>query len=284
MKLQLVAFLLCVLSITSAFNKKRPYVIYDAKGKEVSYEKMLKKISKRDIVLFGELHNNPIAHWLQIELTKDLYQKRKLILGAEMLERDNQDELNSYLKGEINLYQLDSSARLWANYKTDYAPLVDFAKDNQLPFIATNIPRRYASLVYKKGFEALDSLTIEEKSWIAPLPIAFDSELPNYKKILSMMGNHGSPKLVMAQAIKDATMAHFILQNYEKGHLFLHYNGAYHSNNYEGIMWYLKKEEQDLNYGTISTVSQENIHKLLEDHKGLADFIICVDEDMTTTY
>jgi len=245
---------------------------------------MLKTLADKDIILFGELHNNPISHWLQYEVTSDLNNSRLLILGAEMLEADNQKVLNDYLKGDINHNELDSLARLWPNYKTDYAPLVDFAKDKQLPFIATNIPRRYANLVYKNGFEILDSLSIEEKEWIAPLPIPFDSELVTYKNILKMMGNHGSPQLVKAQATKDATMAYFVLKNYKKGHLFLHFNGAYHSDGYEGILWYLKRERNNLRYATISTVSQKNIKKLLQENHNKADFIICVDSNMTNTY
>jgi len=265
-------------------SQKQPYVIYKANGKEVSYEKMLKSLQKSNIILFGELHNNPIAHWLQYEVTADLHESKPLILGAEMLEADNQEALNLYLIDSINYKGLDTLARLWSNYKTDYAPLVDFAKDKKLEFIATNVPRRYANLVYRKGFEALDSLSDEEKEWIAPLPIIFNPELPTYQNILKMMGEHGSPKLVMAQAIKDATMAHFILKNYSENHTFIHYNGAYHSDKYEGILWYLKQKRDDLNYATISTVSQVNIHQLEEENLNKADFIICVDNDMTTTY
>ncbi|WP_421812186.1 ChaN family lipoprotein [Flagellimonas sp.] len=279
--LLLLAFTLCLSTVSA---QKAPYVIYNAKGKKVSYKKMLKTLEKKDMVLFGELHNNPIAHWLQYELTADLHSIRQLILGAEMIESDNQDELNDYLSGKIDYKALDSTARLWNNHKTDYAPLVDFAKDSSLVFVASNVPRRYASMVYKDGFEALDSVPAQEKEWIAPLPIAYDPELPGYQNILKMMGDHGSPTLVMAQAIKDATMAHFILQNYKEGSLFLHYNGAYHSNNYEGILWYLQLERPDLEYGTISTVTQENVHKLEEENKNLANFIICVDTNMTTTY
>jgi uncharacterized iron-regulated protein len=265
-------------------SQKKPYVIYNSNGKEVSYEKMLKALGKSDIILFGELHDNSIAHWLQYEVTSDLNKSEQLILGAEMLEADNQIVLNDYLKDSITYEGLDSLARLWPNHKTDYAPLVDFAKEEQLPFIATNIPRRYANLVYRKGFEALDTLSISEKEWIAPLPIPFDSELPTYKNILEMMGEHGTPELVMAQATKDATMAYFILKNYKEGHLFIHYNGAYHSDNYEGILWYLKREKNDIKYATISTVSQDNVNALLKENHGKADFIICVDSNMTKTY
>ncbi|WP_418500774.1 ChaN family lipoprotein [Flagellimonas sp.] len=273
------------LYLTFGYAQKAPYIIYNAKGKKVSYEKMVKSLEKKDMVLFGELHNNPISHWLQYELTSDLYAKRPLILGAEMIEADNQDELDAYLAGTIDYKALDSTARLWNNHKTDYAPLVDFAKDKKLVFVASNVPRRYASLVYKGGgFQALDTLTQEEKSWIAPLPIAYDPELPGYKNMLAMMGDHATPSIVMAQAIKDATMAHFILKNYKEGSMFLHYNGAYHSNDYEGIVWYLKKDRPDLQYGTISTVMQDDVHQLEAENMGIADFIICVDSNMTTTY
>jgi len=280
----LVLFFILFSTIALA-QKKSAYKIYNAKGKKVSYKKMLKRLKKKDIILFGEIHNNAISHWLQLELTKDLHQSKKMILGAEMIEADNQIPLNQYLQGEIDFASLDTLARLWRNYKTDYAPLVDFAKAEQLPFVATNIPRRYASDIYQNGgFEILDSLPAAEKNWVAPMPILFDPELPQYKKILTMMGSHGTPELVKAQAIKDATMAYFISKNFQKNHTFLHFNGSYHSDYYEGILWYLKQINDSLNYGTITTVSQENIYQLLDEYKGKADFIICVDEDMTDTY
>ena len=282
---QLLFLLLVFFSSELVGQNKPAYVIYNAQGKKVSYGKMLKTLSASDIVLFGEFHNNPIDHWLQLELTRDLHAGAKpLVLGAEMFETDNQEPLDQYLRGEINTKGLDTLARLWKNYKTDYAPLVNFAKEQKLPFIATNIPRRYASKVSSGGFEALDTLSAKEKAWIAPLPPAYDPELPGYKNMLTMMGDHASPNFPKAQAIKDATMAHFILQHFNPGKVFLHFNGASHSDNYEGILWYLKQQQSTLRYATISTVMQADVSKLLEENKGKADFIICVDEDMTGTY
>ena len=284
MKKIITILLLSFVANIALAQKMSPYKIYNAKGKQVTYKKMMKTLAEKDIVLFGELHNNAIAHWLQYEVTNELHKTRKMILGAEMMEADNQDELNSYLKGEIDAKKLDTVARLWPNYDTDYAPLINFAKDNNLPFIATNIPRRFASKVFKGGFEALDSLSEEEKTWVAPLPITFDANLPTYKEILVMMGEHGSPELVMAQASKDATMAYFILKNYTPEILFIHYNGAFHSDKYEGILWYLKQDQPNLNYGTLSTVSQDDINTLEEENFGKADFTIVVDSNMTDTY
>ena len=245
---------------------------------------MLKASDASDVILFGEFHNNPISHWLQFELTNSMLENNQLVLGAEMIEADNQDELNRYLDGSLDEDGFDSTARLWVNHKTDYQPLVDLAKENKLEFIATNVPRRYAKMVYRGGFESLDTLNAEEKSWIAPLPPAYDAELLGYKAMLEMMGGHGGENFPKAQAIKDATMAHFILKNRDDGETFIHYNGTYHSNNYEGIMWYLKQNDPDMKITTIATVSQAKVSKLMDENKGIADFIICVDENMTTTH
>lgn len=285
MKVKFLTLLLSCLCLSAFAQDKLPFKIYNSKGKKVRYKKMLKKISSHDVVLFGEFHNNPISHWLQLEVAKDLHQVNPLIVGMEMIERDNQVALEQYLNGTVDYEGLDTLARLWSNYKTDYAPLVDFAKDENIKVIGTNIPRRYASKVYREGgFAALEALSTEEKSWIAPLPVQFDPKLPQYKEILAMMGDHASPDLVKAQAIKDATMAHFILQNHQEGHTFLHLNGAFHSDFHEGILWYLQQYNGQLNYGTITTVEQADIDKLEAEHIGRADFIICVDADMTKTY
>jgi uncharacterized iron-regulated protein len=265
-------------------QEKAPYKIYDRVGQEISYSKMLSLTNKSDLVLFGEMHDNSIIHWLQLELTKDLSQKKNLVLGAEMFEADNQDELNLYLQDKITQKQLDSTARLWKNYRTDYKPLVDFAKEKKFNFIATNIPRKFASLVYKKSFLALDSLSTEQKLWIAPLPIAYDAELPGYKAMLDMGDGHSNENLPKAQAAKDATMAYFISKNLKPETTFIHYNGTYHSDNFEGINWYLKKFAPKVKIVTIATVEQDDIVRFEKENQNKADIIIVVDKDVTKTH
>lgn len=260
------------------------YRLYNAKGKKTSFKKMLKQAQKADVVLFGELHNNPISHWLQLELATELQQKTKLNLGFEMLERDNQQVVNDYLAGKIDQKQMDSLARLWENYKTDYKPLVDLAKKEHLDVCACNVPRYLANKVYKEGFSALDHATAQQKQWMAPLPIPYDASLKTYVEMMQMMGGHSGENLPKAQAIKDATMAHFIIQSLQKKHVMLHFNGAYHSNDYEGIVWYLKKYKPELKVMTITTESVPNAGKFNKDLLQKADFIIQVDEQMTNTF
>jgi uncharacterized iron-regulated protein len=281
----LIVFALSVFGIKA--QNKLAYNVFDKHGNSVNYNEMLEQALKFDIILFGELHNNPIAHWLQIELTSDLFNEfsQNLILGAEMFETDNQLILNEYLSGKITERNFKAEAKLWNNYETDYKPLVEFAKKNNLAFVATNIPRRYASIVHRQGFDGLLNLEHEAFNFFPPLPIPYDPELPGYKAMISMMGmDHANENLPKAQAVKDATMALFILKNLSKDMVFLHFNGAYHSNNYEGIVWYLQKYGKSDKIMTISTVEQKNVDALDEDNFGQADFIIAVPESMTKTY
>jgi uncharacterized iron-regulated protein len=284
-------FLLLLVVLTfSSFRQDNPaYQLFNKKGKQVKYKKLLKEAEKADIVFFGELHNNPISHWLQLELTQDLFNSKNgmITMGAEMFESDNQIILDEYLQGTKDVSTFEDEARLWKNYKTDIAPLVDFAKENNLRLVATNIPRRYASLVFRGGFEALDTLSYETKAFIAPLPPAYDPELPGYKNMMNMMAGHGgkpNENFPKAQAIKDATMAYFIHKNIEEGKLFIHYHGTYHSDNYEGILWYLNLLRPDLNMLTIATTEAEKNKKLIEEKRGVADFILTVPPNMTKTH
>ena len=201
-----------------------------------------------------------------------------------MIETNDQIAVDQYLNGDLDETGLDSVATsLWSNHKTDYAPVLQLAKDNGIQFVASNVPRKYARLVFKSGFDALDSLPGSEKSLIAKLPIEFDPDLPGYTKMLEMMAGHGGEHIAKAQALKDATMAENILKYYQNGSKFLHLNGTYHSENFEGILWYLKRNRPDLTYLTIATVTDSEVN-LTDENKGIADFILVVDEEMTTTY
>lgn len=278
--------------LTLSFRADKPaYVLYDSEGRNVRYEKMLEAVSAVDVVLFGELHDNPVAHWLEYEVTADLHKVAggRLVLGAEMFEADNQLLMDEYLGSEYEADKFEAEVKLWKNYKTDYKPLVEYARKNGLPFIATNVPRRYASMVSRGGFEELDSLLAEAKRYLAPLPIEYDPELKCYKDMMSMhgmpgMGGKPNANLPKAQAVKDATMAWFISSNLPSGKILIHFNGAYHSDNYLGIVHYLKLYRPGIKVATITTVLQDDVRELENDNSGLADFIVAIPSTMTRTY
>lgn len=284
--LWIAAFLISTFQLSA--QDLKAYQIFNKDGEAVTFSHLLRDASESEVVLFGELHNNPISHWLQLELTMGLHatKQERLVLGMEMFEADNQLHIDEYFSGIIAERNFLAEARLWNNYNTDIKPLVEFARENELRLVASNIPRRYAALVNREGFEGLEKLSDTAKGFFAPLPVAYDPDLPGYKAMLEMAGMpaHANENFPKAQAIKDATMAHFLLANFDAGDTFIHFHGAYHSNNYEGIVWYLQREQPDLKLITISTVEQAQVETLDEAHVGIADFIIAVPETMTKTY
>jgi uncharacterized iron-regulated protein len=293
---RITLLLLLFFMMVSARDDRPAYRIFNAKGKEADYADILKAAKESDIVFFGEMHDNPICHWMELQLEKDLYdfKGKDLVLGAEMLERDNQLILNEYLSGLIRKKDFESEAKLWPNYKTDYAPLIDFAKDHELKFIATNVPRRFAAVVNRLGFEGLDSINGLERGMMAPLPPKFNPELKCYKDLIEGMEGmgegpmaHAGVNIAKAQALKDATMAHFIMKNVSEGQIFLHFNGSYHSDRHEGIVWYVnminRKTANTIRVLVISSVEQDTISSLKTENEGVGDFIICIPTDMTKT-
>ncbi|MCD6347591.1 MAG: ChaN family lipoprotein [Bacteroidales bacterium] len=289
-QLLLIIISLALISQISFSQDKKVYQLYSSEGVPVTYDEMVKQLRTADLVFFGELHNNAISHWLELEVTESLYDinQKDLILSAEMFESDNQLIVDEYLSGLIPKTRFEAECRLWPNYKTDYKPLMEFAKEKGLQFVAANVPRRYANIVSKGGFEILNSVSVMGKSYLPPLPIEYDPEVPCYKNMMNMGGGgmpaHVTANLPKAQAVKDATMAFFIMKSFETGKQVLHFNGSYHSMNHEGTVWYINQMMPGLNIQVIHTVSQADIYLLEDENKGAGDFILVVDEEMTNTY
>ena len=70
--LLIILVLSFVVSISNA--QEKAHQIYSKDGNKISYKTMLFKMKNADVVLFGENHNDPISHWLQLELTKSLFE------------------------------------------------------------------------------------------------------------------------------------------------------------------------------------------------------------------
>lgn len=315
-KITIILFSLFVYTITwaqTSLQNPQAYILYDKDGNKVEYSDMIAQMSQMDVVFLGEIHTCTIAHWMEKLIIKDLHTIHgdKLMLGAEMFERDNQVLVNEYLEGLIPESKFKAEVKLWDNYTTDYAPILEYAKKNKLPFIATNVARRYASMVAKGGFEALDKVSEEARLFIAPLPIKYipnklvdkyfadmmkpkngtkdmkqmpKTDSKNMKDMKAMKGMKAMPtaKFSEAQAVKDATMAWSISQNIKDK--FIHINGSFHSTGHAGILSYLNVYRPGLKMGTIEIVRQEDISSLSEESKGKADFFICVPESMTSSY
>ncbi|MDL2319752.1 ChaN family lipoprotein [Alistipes sp. OttesenSCG-928-B03] len=268
---------------------KPAYLLYDGNGNPVTYDRMIGDLAGADVAFLGEFHNDPISHWLEAEITRSLFEAKqgRVVLGAEMFEADMQVILDEYVQRVISDTRFEADCRLWHNYSTDYEPLVSFAREHGLPFVATNIPRRYAEMVNKSGgVEVLETLSGQAKAWMAPLPMPLkpDSVMLSEGSIMSLFSD-APLSIAKAQAVKDATMGWMISRNLAEGSVFIHYNGSYHSNFDDGIIYFLRLYAPKVKVKTVSVVKQEDITGLdMESYAGIADYVICVPETMTLSY
>lgn len=262
------------------------YAFYDSSGAPLTFNQVINTLTETEVILFGELHNDAMVHYLQLRIINTLMSNNELVLGGEFFERDDQLKIDEYLSGLVPARNFESEAKLWTNYKTDYKPILDLAKDSGMTFIATNVPRRYAAMVAKSGLDVLKSTTLKEaRPYLPDLPVEFSLATPKYQEMLDMMGGHSSdPELIVqAQALKDATMAESIYNNLQKNSIFIHINGDFHSASYGGIYWYLKKLKPKLNIKTIKVFAGDTLG-FDSEYKGTGHIILVVPKDFTKTH
>jgi uncharacterized iron-regulated protein len=144
-------WLLWLLPLLSFTMGDRPaYRLFTAQGQAADYDQMLTQLAQADVVLFGEQHNDPMAHWLELQVAKDLQRLKgpgKLVLGMEMFERDVQPLVAQYAAGTLPDTAFERQSRPWPNYPTDYRPLLQFARQEKIAIVATNaLPMRKTTL------------------------------------------------------------------------------------------------------------------------------------------
>ena len=88
MKKILVSLICCLTATLGWAQEKNAYTLFDAQGNRVDYTQMMDVLERQDVVFIGEIHNCPIAHWMEYEIVKDLYDRHgdRLMIGAEMFE------------------------------------------------------------------------------------------------------------------------------------------------------------------------------------------------------
>lgn len=284
--------ILIISALAASAHGREIYRLFDKRGEKVEFDIMIDSLSKADVVFIGENHNCPVSHWMELEITRALHQKHGscLMLGEEMMEADNQLLLDEYMSGLISYDRFEAEARLWSNYSTDYYPVVYYAKENHIPFIATNVPRRYANAVSNAGLDCLETFTDEARSYMAPLPIPFeyDSEGADSNFGAMRMLSRRSPEemqhLAEAQALKDATMAWFIAKNMTDSSRFVHINGTMHSDGHDGIIPYLHRYRPDTRVATVTSLRMDETDGISPDYLGTADYYIVVTTDFPTSY
>ncbi len=132
-----------LLQCSTALAAEAVTIVDTGNNKLVNTEQMAEALVGYDAVFFGEYHDQPVLHEVELELLQALYTKHgdRLVLSMEMFEADNQDILDDYLAGKVSEDNFLANSRPWPNYQSDYRGLIEFAKEHKIPVIAANIPR-----------------------------------------------------------------------------------------------------------------------------------------------
>ncbi len=288
-------FIILMSNLIAAQISESSSRIYDAQGNPATMEQIINAAGNSDVIFLGENHDDATAHYLQLEIFRKNFEKygktRKIALSMEMFERDVQTVLNEYLKDLITEKKFTDDSRPWNNYKTDYRPLVEYAKQNQLDVIAANAPRRYVNMVSRNGRDALGLLSPEAKKWLAPLPYAQSSDAYT-KKFTALMGGMPSntqsvSKILESQTLWDATMA-FSMAEYLKNNknaLIVQLNGSFHSENRLGTVEQLLKLNPKLKVTVVTMRYEDDFNKFDKTkHENLGDFVILTDAKVPRSF
>lgn len=290
------------LMFTAAHAQAPDFVVLEKGQTPSSFAALVDALAQADVVFLGENHDHKGGHDLQKTIVQTLLQRNiSVALGMEMFERDVQGVLNEYLTGQISEANFLQASRAWPNYKEHYRPTVELLKERNLPVIGTNAPRRYVSIVSKKGQAALQSLPPASRANLAPLPYSmaipagYDKELDEifgqpHTEAVKAAPNPNMPStanMKQAQALWDSTMADSLVQFLRKDggrHLVVHLNGSMHSDRSYGIVDRLHKAMPSLKIKTVSVRPDAKFPTPnLSDYTDLADFVIVTPPDPKNT-
>ena len=236
-------------------------------GKELSAAQLAKKLQKYDVVFFGEFHDQGELHQAESDLLKAMHklQGDKLALSMEMFEADNQPRLDSFLAGSLSEDDFLAASRPWPNYRTDYAPLVNFAKENKMPVVAANVPRFLAAHVAKNN-ASTEGIAEQYLQWLPKHTYAHEGA---YKeKFYAQMNSPEAPMkmppqrlaaVYAAQCLKDDKMAESIAA-FAYAHpdmQILHINGCFHSDAHLGTTQKLEALRPKLKVAVITPLERK---------------------------
>lgn len=272
------------------------YRVYRGDGTPASLEEILSRAKSANAVFLGEQHDDPVAHHLEAELFRKLAEQGKAQLAMEMFESDTQSVVDEYLAGLITEEQLITAGRAWKNYKQDYKPMVEFAKEKGLPVVAANAPRRYVNRVSRLGRASLDALPASAKQWLPPLPYAEATEAygAKFMKLMeeAVPVSAGAPKrdpkwALDAQSLWDASMAFSVAEALQRrpGTQVVHVNGGFHTEQHMGIVDHLKRYRPGVDVVVVTMAASKKFPKWDgKKMEKLGDFVIVTDEKLPRSY
>jgi uncharacterized iron-regulated protein len=269
--------------------------VYDTKAsKFVTWREFTAVVTSKDLVFFGEQHDDPATHAAEAAVLAAIGEKRDhVVLSMEMFERDVQPLVDQYLAGTISEQNFLAGSRPWDRYTTDYRPMIELARVHGWPVVAANVPRRLASAVSRRGLALLDTLNAADKRFMAR-----EHQCPKdayYEKFAETMKGHGAgggpptasdaammasmtDKFYEAQCVKDEAMGEAVADAWKKapkGAIVFQVDGAFHSDFGLGTAARARRRAPDASSVVITAVPVENLAKATAgDDAKKADYLL----------
>jgi uncharacterized iron-regulated protein len=182
---------------------------------------VIEGVSDKKIVYIGEMHDVFSHHAVQLDIISGIYKRNnKIAIGMEMFQRPYQEKLDAYLAGEMEEKEFLQSAEYFQQWGFDYnlyKPILDFAREEEVPVIALNTSR---DLIKKVSATGLDSLSDEERKEV---PVNMDFSDEEYRaRLKEVFEQHEGDEekefdfFYEAQILWDETMSMSISQYLER--------------------------------------------------------------------
>ena len=190
--------------------------------KTVSFAQMITDTVGSDVVFIAETHDNKKSHEMQLDIIRSLWAKKApLAIGLEMFQTDSQKQLDDWIEGKVT--EQDFKAVYTKNWSYDwslYRDIFIFARDNRIPMLALNVPKKIVSKVARQGFA---SLTPEEMNNL-PSAVTCDLNKPQTESLKStfqaVFKHEANGKLFAnfceAQAVRNSGMAMTIVNDLKR--------------------------------------------------------------------
>lgn len=120
---------------------------------------LLARINASDVLLLGEVHDNPLHHEYQQKLLKARIESgARPALMMEQLDAETQPALDQALAGSDRDGVLNNVSALikFTDWQL-YQPLLTIAVDNKLPVIAANVSSQHLQPAIWRGYAAYDA-------------------------------------------------------------------------------------------------------------------------------
>ena len=186
-------------------------IVHLPTGTRVSAAQMFALAGDARIVYFGETHDNPASHRLELQLLQALDELHpgRQALGMEMFARTQQSVLDRWVAGELSEKALLKESNWFENWGTDFAfyrDLLNLARERRIPVVALNVEKELVRAIRGKS---PDQLSVEEQARLPQL----DLNDPYQRGLAdAIFGDHSHwgmqlDGFVRVQTLWDETMA-----------------------------------------------------------------------------